>query len=113
MNRLFSFILTKTKLLRLVAFLIVGWLVGAGFITEGDKSQVAEALLIVLTGIASFAIEAKKDTDAAKAQKEIGAKPDGWIGPKTRQEILFQTRAAAAVRHEMQTGVRRGGFFKG
>jgi hypothetical protein len=86
-----AFILTKTKLLRLLAFVLAGWLVGSGVIGEADRSQVGEAVLIVLTGALSLAIERKKDNDAAAAQREIGEKPDGWIGPKTRASIRRQS----------------------
>jgi len=109
-----SFILTRTKLLRLLVFAIAGWLVGSGVISEGDKGQIGEAALIVLTGAISLAIEKKKDSDAAKAQEDVGAKPDGWFGPKSRASIPggeFNPRAETRKATAVNRG--RGGLDKG
>lgn len=99
MKSIISFILTKTKILRLLAFIAAGWIVGSGVITEEQKPQIGEALAIVLTGAASLLIEKKKEDDTKLLQEDIGAKPDGWAGPQTRNDVSAQTR--------------RGGFMKG
>ena len=87
MKSIVAFLLTKTKILRLVAFVAVGWLISAGVIKDGDKSQVGEALAVVLVGAASLLIEHKKDNGTKVIQEEVGAKPDGWAGPQTHIEV--------------------------
>ena len=88
MNSLLAWVLTRTWLLRVIAVAIAGLLVGWGVVKDGEqKSQVAETVLLLLTGAATLAIEQKKSKDAKKAQRDIGAKPDGWFGPQSRATI--------------------------
>jgi hypothetical protein len=113
--KIVAYILTKTGGLRWLANLIATTLAGWGIAQENETAIIASAVLAILNGLLTKATESIKDANVKELQREVGGgvKVDGWAGPVTRKEIIYQTRAAATVRHEMQTGQRRGGFFKG
>lgn len=117
MNKVIGFLLTRTKLLRFVAVLACGWLVGSGVIAEKDRPQIEAAVLVVLTGVVSLWIEGKKDAGAKRAQEEIGAKPDGWFGPRSQEQLRKtipggEYNPAAEIRKAVPVH-GRGGLFKG
>lgn len=87
MNWIKTKLLTNSKLLRYGAGLIVSLLMGWGAVKADNKEAAIGATTTLLTIAASAYAESKKDSDAKKVQKDRGLKPDGWIGPVSRENL--------------------------
>jgi murein L,D-transpeptidase YcbB/YkuD len=107
MKPLLTFLLTKTKLLRYGAGLLISCLIGWGAVKTEDKEKATEAATVLAVVIASALIEKRKEDDAKQVQRENGLKADGWIGPVSREKLHPHTIAARP------TAGARGGLFKG
>lgn len=119
MNGLVTFLLTKTGLARTLVLWICGLLIGWGIITKekADSVWVPEltALVVALVG---RALEKKKDEGTKAIQDTVGAKPDGWAGPKTAAAVKDIDKASRpstpeSFRRNVHAARRSGGFFKG
>jgi len=104
-KRLLTLVLTKTKLLRVLADAMAGALCSWGVVAQDQQSVIGGAVLAILSAIFTQLIEAKKDADAAKVQADYGLKPDGWIGPKSRGVLSGRTERVVFPR---QRPHRRG-----
>jgi hypothetical protein len=95
MNGVIVFILTKTGIVRWVGNYIATALVGYGIVEGNEQAQVAGAVVAIITGLLTKAIEAIKDRETKKTQRMLDAitpehievKADGLSGPKTRAAI--------------------------
>ena len=102
MKKVLTFLLTKTKLLRYGAGLLISLLMGWGAVKAEDKEKATEAATVLAVCVASALIEKKKEDDAKETQRDHGLEADGWIGPVSRRAIAQRTASNA-----------RGGLFKG
>lgn len=89
-----TFLLTKTRLARLIATGIAALLISWGWVKSSDKEVVGGAVATILVAAGSALIEKKKDEDAKEVQDEVEAKPDGWVGPETKIAIRRKVEAA-------------------
>jgi hypothetical protein len=102
MNVVLVFLLTKTGVIRWVGNFVATWLVSQGLIEGNVEQQVAGAIVAVVTGLITKAIESVKDYETKKTQRTIDAvtpsrvevKADGLAGPKTRSAILTAVQVA-------------------
>jgi len=101
MKTALTFLLTKTKLLRYGAGMLISLLMGWGAVKAEDKEKATEAATVLAVVVTSALIEKKKEDDAKKSQRDNGLKDDGWIGPVSRERLAPKTH------------LHRTGLFKG
>lgn len=119
MSGIITFLLTKTGLARTLAVWVCGFFIAWGIIDEEKAKTVwVPELALALVALAGRAFEKKKDQGTMAVQDTVGAKPDGWAGPKTAaaiKDIDQASRPASsdAFRHKVHLARRSGGFYKG
>ena len=119
MNKLLTFLLTKTGLARTLAAWVCSFFIAWGIIDEDKAKNVwVPEVALVIVALAGRFLEKKKDEGTKVIQDVVGAKPDGWAGPRTAaavKDIDLASRPAAAdsFRHKVHIARRSGGFFKG
>ena len=107
MNWLKNKLLTSSKFLRLLAILLVGFLINWGVVSESDKPKVVETVTLILVGAGGLLIEKKKEEGVKVIQRRRGLKQDGWAGPVTQEDV-----APAPFREPVRTqGRGRAGMF--
>lgn len=107
MKTILTLLLTKTKLLRYGAGLVISLLMGWGAVKAEDKEKATDAATVLAVVVTSALIEKKKEDDAKKAQRDHGLTADGWIGPVSREALAQRPIAAKPV------AGARGGLSKG
>jgi len=103
MNWFLVFILTKTGIVRWVGNFLATTLVSYGVVQGSEEAQVAGAIVAILTGILTKAIESLKDRETKKTQRMLDdvtphcfeVVDDGLAGPKTREAIVTAVKVAS------------------
>ena len=94
-NKILIFVLTKTGIIRWLANFLAAWMVAKGYVSDDAQTQVIGAVVAIVTGILSKAIEAIKTHETMRTQEvindntpmDIVVKQDGYAGPKTRDAL--------------------------
>lgn len=103
MNPILIFILTKTGILRWLGNFIAAGLASYGVVQGNEEAQLAGAIVAVLTGLITKAIESIKDRETKRTQRllddvtpnRVEVVDDGLAGPETRAAIVTAVKVAS------------------